>query len=105
MIYELITESNINKALEIQRIIFPEESAKWCYELSLSNHDYKYYLVYYNNTIIGVTGLYTKNHFKDNSIWIGWYGILPQYRNKSKNDFYWNDRYIGLKKEYMLINI
>lgn len=39
----------------------------------------RYYLVYKENVIIGITGLYMEDDCND-SIWIGWYGVLENYR-------------------------
>ncbi len=79
--YELIDNKNIILATRVQLKIFPGEIAYPCYKMSIEDHEhYKYYLVYNNDVIIGVTGLYTECDYKDDSIWLGWYGVLKEYR-------------------------
>ena len=82
MKYVLIDKNNLILATRVQLEIFPKEIAFTCYKKSIEdNHEhYKYYLVYKNDIVIGITGLYTENNFEDNSIWIGWYGVLEEYR-------------------------
>lgn len=82
MKYELIDKNNLILATRVQLKIFPNEIAYACYKKSIEDEHkhYKYYLVYKENVIIGVTGLYTENNFEDNSIWIGWYGVIDEYR-------------------------
>lgn len=82
MKYELIDKNNLILATRVQLKIFPNEIAYTCYKKSIEDEHkhYKYYLVYKENVIIGVTGLYTENNFEDNSIWIGWYGVIDEYR-------------------------
>lgn len=81
--YELITEENIILASKIQLSIFKNESAYWIYKKGIEdNHEnYKYYLVYNESVPIGITGLYpTSKDYQDKSIWLGWFGVLEEYR-------------------------
>lgn len=82
MRYELIDTNNLILATRVQYKIFPNEIAYACYKESIEdNHrHFKYYLVYKENVIIGITGLYANNNFEDNSIWLGWYGVIDEYR-------------------------
>lgn len=85
MKYVEITSKNILLATKIQMKIFPEESAYEHYKYTIKEDiEYeKYYLVYDENNIIGITGLYSNEDiYKTNSIWLGWYGVLEKYRNK-----------------------
>lgn len=80
--YELIDNKNLILATRVQLKIFSGEIAYPCYKLSIrDNHEhYKYYLVYNNDVIIGITGLYNECNYEDESIWLGWYGVLEEYR-------------------------
>ena len=82
MRYELIDKNNLILATRVELKIFPNEIAYSCYKKSIEDEHihYKYYLVYKEDVIIGVTGLYTETNFEDNSIWIGWYGVIDEYR-------------------------
>ena len=83
--YIKIDNNNINEAVKVQMKIFPDECAYIHYKNTIEkNEDYQnYYLVYDNNEIIGITGLYS---FEDinvtNSLWLGWFGVLTEKRNK-----------------------
>jgi len=81
MRYELIDKNNLILATRVQLEIFPKESAYYCYKKSIEdNHKHlKYYLVYKENVIVGITGLYISNDCND-SVWLGWYGVLENYR-------------------------
>jgi len=83
--YEKITKDNIDYAVEIQMKIFPGECAYQHY-LDVINKNLQwqnYYLVYENNTVIGITGLYCSEDINEtNSIWLGWFGVLEEYRKK-----------------------
>lgn len=82
--YIEITNDNIKYATKIQMEIFPEESAYEHFLYTIKeNKDYmKYYLVYNEDTVIGVTGLYSNEDINEtNSIWLGWFGVLERYRN------------------------
>lgn len=82
--YIEITKDNIDFATKIQLDIFPEESAyEHFLETIEKNEDYeKYFLVYKDDNVIGITGLYSNEDLKQtNSIWLGWFGVLEKYRN------------------------
>lgn len=83
--YVEITNDNIELASKIQLKIFPGESAYIHYKDAIKSNleYYKYYLVYENDTIVGITGLYSHENINDtNSIWLGWFGVLKEFRNK-----------------------
>ena len=101
----LVDKSNYQEAIEIQKMIFPEENGTLNVLASLdrelfikvSGLEYiddhvKYYLARVNNEYIGITELYYYGDDLDN-VWIAWYGILEEYRNK------------GLGKEILLKTI
>lgn len=81
MKYELIDNNNLILATRVHLEIFPHECAYSCFKKSIEdNHNnYKYYLVYKDTVIIGVTGLYIDYKY-DDTIWLGWYGVLEEYR-------------------------
>ena len=83
--YVEVTINNIEYATKIQMKIFPKESAYEHYKYAIeSNLEYqKYYLVYKDNNVIGITGLYSNENISEtNSIWLGWFGVLEEYRYK-----------------------
>ena len=83
--YIEITMENIEYATKIQMQIFPEESAYEYYKYAIdTNLEYENnYLVYDDDTVIGITGLYSNEDLNEtNSIWLNWFGVLEEYRNK-----------------------
>lgn len=82
--YELINENNINLATSIQYTIFPDECAYFHYKESIDkNNTYNwYYIIKHNGIPVGITGLYIMDDIDKESIWLGWFGILPEYRSK-----------------------
>lgn len=76
-----ITNQNLQTAIEIQNNIFPTHDASQNYRDSVSGvTDYKYYLIEEEGIgYIGVTGLFSLDIDPD-SAWLGWFGILKQYR-------------------------
>ncbi len=79
---KLITKDNLDFALKIQKTIFPDFDASSNYLSSINdNKTLKYYLLYHNNICIGISGFY-KSDEDNNSGWLGWFGILPEYRRK-----------------------
>lgn len=86
--YDLIDERTIKLASSIQATIFPGELAIEHYKNSIKTN-YKnssYYIIKYNNIPVGVTGIYNMSKYNknidDNSMWLGWFGILPEFRRK-----------------------
>lgn len=78
----VITKENIEYAIKIHRAIFPEFDARANYEQSLAEGSaFRYYLLYFNGECAGITGYYTDPADAD-SAWMGWFGILPQFRRK-----------------------
>lgn len=90
LIYEKISKENISLAARIQYEIFPNSSAytKYLKEINSKDKLPVDFLVYSNNTAIGVIGLY--QYEKDENIWLSYFGILKKYRNKGygKQMFY-----------------
>lgn len=88
--YEKISKENISLAARIQYEIFPNSSAytKYLKEINSKDKLPVDFLVYSNNTAIGVIGLY--QYEKDENIWLSYFGILKKYRNKGygKQMFY-----------------
>lgn len=82
--YELIDNNNINLATSIQYTIFSTACAYSHYRYSIDTN-YKtetYYIVKYNNMPVAVTGLYIRDEIDNESIWLGWFGVLPEFRSK-----------------------
>lgn len=85
MKYELITEKNLDLAVKVQNEIFPEENGKQNFIDSINKDQYRkeltYYLVFDNETPVGVSGLYSYHEYP-NDAWLGWYGVLKEFRGK-----------------------
>lgn len=87
--YELITLDNLNLAISIQGVVFPGESATEHYKVSIRTN-YKnssYYIIKMNGIPVGITGIYILNLYDENvidkdDVWLGWYGILPEFRSR-----------------------
>ena len=78
---ELITSNNFEYALKVQNTIFKEYNARNNYLDSFKNSLLDFYLVYDSNICVGVTGIYAYKDDIDNA-WIGFFGILEEYREK-----------------------
>ena len=80
-----ISQDNLNLACEIQNNIFPKEDARQNFIEQINKDSYRkemdYNIVYLENTPIGVTGIYSYNEYP-NDAWLGWFGILEEYRRK-----------------------
>lgn len=92
--YKKVDNSNYLDAVKLQRTLFPEEDGTFNilqsvdYKLfkKITNIDYtlaylEYYLMYVDEHLVGISGLYQIPGFKD-EMWLGWYGINPNYRRK-----------------------
>lgn len=90
---KIIDFSNAEEAIQLQRKIFREDGMiniiasldrDLFIEVTKMNYPddhIKYYLAYYNNIPVGITGLYWYPEYP-NSMWLGWFGVLPEYRCK-----------------------
>ena len=66
--------------------IFPSECGYYQYNYALiCRKDYwKYWIVYNDNDIVGITGLYSDFDINEtNSIWLGWFGVRPCFRKNN----------------------
>lgn len=83
--YHQITKENLAKAVKVQNEIFPNENGKQNFIDSINGVDYRqeliFWLVYLDQTPIGIIGLYAYHKYSKDA-WMGWYGILPEYRGK-----------------------
>ena len=88
----LVDKNNYKEAIEIQNSIFPNANGALNILASLDRElfmnitgldyeddDVKYYLAKINNKYVGITGIY---YYDLDSAWIGWFGILKEYRKK-----------------------
>lgn len=75
-----ITKENMDLAMEIEKILFPEYSAEVNYRESVEKiTTNRYYLLYIGDNCVGISGIYAYD-VDPHSAWLGWFGILPQYR-------------------------
>ncbi len=82
--YIVVNKENIDLAIKIQNIIFPDEDGKKDLLDSIGKHSYKelvWWIMYYENEPTGIVGLYSFNKYPDDAF-MGWYGILPNVRGK-----------------------
>lgn len=119
----LIDKNNYKEAIDLQRKVFPNEdgtinilaSLDRDLFIKLSGLDYiddhiKYYLAEKDNEYVGITGIYNYGDDVENA-WIGWFGILPNYRNRGLGRELLNDtielarsknfKYIRLYTDYV----
>lgn len=87
----LVDKSNYKEAIKMQKNIFPNANGalnilasldrdlfiKWT-GLDYVDDHIKYYLARKNNKYVGITGIY---YYDLDDAWIGWYGILREFRN------------------------
>jgi len=91
--YVEITDKNILLATQIEMQIFPNMCGYLSYRRAYENGT-PYFLVYLDGDVIGITGLYYEERLGEkNTVWLGWYGLLPAYRK------------LGLGKQVLLDTI
>ena len=80
-----IEKDNLELACKIQNDIFPEEDGRQNFIDQINKNPYRkeldYSIVYLDDIPIGVTGIYSYNEYPDDA-WLGWFGILKEYRRK-----------------------
>ena len=88
-----VDSNNVKEAIKIQNQIFPSEQGgaldiissldkDFIKEALGYSYDYRalYYLAMLDDKAIGITGLYCYDNHKE--AWLGWFGVLGQYRGK-----------------------
>lgn len=106
--YEEVNKKNINKIKEIQHAVFPESSFKEGFDALLERGPGifghildKYYLVYADDVPAGTCGFYIPLGVEEHkSIWLNWFGILPQFRGTGLGRKILTDC-IEMAKDYM----
>lgn len=89
-------------ACKVQNEIFPDEDARENYIEQINNDPYRkemdYYIVYLENVPIGVTGIYVYHEYPEDA-WLGWLGILKEYRNSGLGGKVLDDTILLAKKK------
>ena len=92
--FRIVNKNNAIEAIHTQNEIFPEDDAtihiliacdldflKQNIKICPTVNKVNYYLAYYNDDIVGITGLYTySENSLPNECWLGWYGVRTKYR-------------------------
>jgi len=83
--YIKVNKENFETAYNIQKQIWVDEPDfnNFKQKSESRTKDNISWIVYYNDTPIGITGVFTED-FDSETIWLDWYGVLPKYR---KNGF------------------
>lgn len=81
--YKKIDKKNIDTAYNIQKKIWPDDPDYNSFLDKIENpgDDNVSFLVYDKENIIGITGVYVEDEDNE-SIWLDWFTILPEYRKK-----------------------
>lgn len=99
--FRKINFNNLELACKIQNELFPEEDGRQNFIEQINNDPYRkeqdYYIVYFEEEPIGVTGIYSYHEYPENA-WLGWFGILEKYRNNGYGGIVL-DKTIQLAKE------
>lgn len=81
--YEIVNLDNLDKAYEIQKNTWPDDpDYDDLYDKAINTrNDNCSFLVYDGNELIGLTGVDVFKEYSD-TIWLDWFTILPEYRQK-----------------------
>lgn len=79
--YIQVTNENLDIAYNIQKNEWKDYPDKQNFidKANKTEEDYISFIVYYKDTPIGITGVYTEDIDKD-SIWLDWFCVVPEYR-------------------------
>lgn len=101
MIFQPLSPENFQSAIEFVKMVFPndvdtpdspllayraalwpEENQEFWKKYDTKTLEYFVVLDEHTQSIIGVTGLYTRTIDPPNMVWLGWYGVHPAWRGK-----------------------
>lgn len=84
LFYKAVDFYNLDLAVKIQKQVWPDEEAKTNLEDHIKKElpSFKDYIVYNGFNPIGLTGVYVEENLDNKSIWLSWFCVLPQFRNK-----------------------
>lgn len=93
--FKVVDFYNVESAIKLQKEIFPNGDGTLNLLASIDRELFikmtgvyyiddkvKYYLVYSDNKLIGITGLYSYYEKWPNDVWLAWYGVLSKYRRQ-----------------------
>lgn len=81
--YKKVDKNNVNIACTIQKQIWPDDPDYKSFVNKISNpsDDNISWIIYDNKEVVGITGVYVED-VDNESIWLDWFAILPQYRKR-----------------------
>ena len=82
MILVRIDPDSIMSAIAIQRTLFPNCDGTVNFMEAVEGiSGYEYWILYVEGTPVGISGIYSLQEDPE-SAWLGWFGILPEFRRK-----------------------
>lgn len=81
--YVKVQNDNIDTAYNIQKSLWPDYPDYNNFIDKVNNYSKTNvdFIVYLENTPVGITGIYVED-IDDKSLWLDWYGVIPEYRRK-----------------------
>lgn len=81
--YKVITKDNLSEAIKAKQDIFSQDNFIAAYTMEVIPHidSKKYYLVYDEDKLVGITGLYVYTDYPDDA-WLGLFGVMSDQRHK-----------------------
>lgn len=96
-----ITSDNLSIASKVQNELFPGEDGTINYIECIEKNPYRkeqdFYIAYDGDVPIGVTGIYSYHEYPLDA-WLGWFGILPEFRKKGYGSIVF-DETVSLAKQ------
>ena len=82
--YNEVTLKNIEIAYKIQKQTWGNEDAynDFLNHINANKPEFKNFIVYAGNTVVGITGVYVEEKLDKDSIWLDWFCVLPEHRKK-----------------------
>lgn len=95
--FVLVQKYNLSLAIETGKKVFPKDSEsincpeipyRWSvYPEQIPEEEKKdinfleYYLAYNHDNLVGITGLYRSPQDPKDTCWMGWFGVVPEFRS------------------------